>query len=27
MNESPFTWRTISCFFLACCILAIQMWR
>ena len=27
MNETPFTWKTITCFFLACCILAVQMWR
>ena len=27
MNESPFTWRTIVCFLLACCILTVQMWR
>ena len=23
----PFTWRTIVCFLLACCILTVQMWR
>ena len=27
MSESPFTWRTITCFFLACCILGVQLWR
>ena len=27
MNETPFTWRTIICFFLACCIMAVQLWR
>lgn len=27
MSESPFTWRTITCFCLACCILGVQMWR
>ena len=27
MGETPFTWKTITCFFLACCILAVQLWR
>ena len=27
LGETPFTWRTIACFFLACCIMGIQLWR
>ena len=27
MNESPFTWKTIICFMLACCILSVQLWK
>ena len=27
MNETPFTWKTITCFVLACCILGVQLWK
>jgi len=27
MSETPFTWRTIVCFILACGIIAVQLWR